>query len=88
MVKAITLIVVFCGLFELSACIGITKGTTWCGSGNKSTSIFDMKGSYTAIDRCCRDHDACPISIHRLSFKYNYYNHRLFTISDCQCDEK
>ncbi|CAG0894243.1 unnamed protein product [Cyprideis torosa] len=62
--------------------------TKWCGSGNRADHQNDL-GSYAGTDKCCRIHDTvCPMSINALSTGYGYYNHNLYTMSHCSCDER
>lgn len=65
----------------------IFPGTLWCGVG---TSAKDHKelGEEKDIDRCCRKHDFCPNYIERFTTRFGLFNHRLYTVSDCRCDDE
>lgn len=43
-------------------------------------------GENIEIDRCCRSHDHCNLSVESGETKYGYNNTGLYTVSDCQCD--
>ncbi|XP_022653961.1 uncharacterized protein LOC111269234 [Varroa jacobsoni] len=68
-------------------------GTLWCGPGDSASSYFEL-GSNAVIDRCCRDHDLCPIRAApgEISVPLTWYSKpagsstNLFTISHCRCD--
>lgn len=61
--------------------------TKWCGPGNDAKH-FDDLGENTEIDRCCRSHDHCRLSIAPGETKYNFTNDGLYRISDCLCDNE
>lgn len=73
-------------------------GTLHCGK-NEAPIISVQLGYFNNLDSCCRQHDACPISIAPNTYREmqineetgelrRYMNHGFFTISWCQCDEK
>ncbi|CAC5413896.1 PLA2G [Mytilus coruscus] len=45
--------------------------TKWCGKGNRANNYSDL-GSLDLLDRCCRIHDYCPISIKSRVIKTKY----------------
>ncbi len=63
-------------------------GTMWCGKGTTAKS-FSQLGEHTFADRCCRDHDHCPLDwvILGRETKYHLFNRYFFTISHCKCDK-
>lgn len=65
----------------------IYPGTNWCGVGSATEGYNDL-GWNAAVDRCCRQHDHCPRIIEAFSKKYNYFNYRFHTLSECECDER
>nr|XP_008193524.2 PREDICTED: phospholipase A2C isoform X1 [Tribolium castaneum] len=65
----------------------IYPGTKWCGDGNISKSYDDL-GKFADTDKCCREHDMCPINIDAGATKYDLVNTGLFTRSHCDCDKK
>ena len=62
-------------------------GTKWCGDGNKSASYHDL-GYWDRLDRCCREHDHCPLSIHSDKQRWGVKNTVGYTVSDCKCDDR
>ncbi|KFD57788.1 hypothetical protein M514_01458 [Trichuris suis] len=62
-------------------------GTYWCGAGTKAKSA-DQFGENSEADRCCRNHDQCPMAIAGFSRQYNLFNHLAYTISLCECDKQ
>ncbi|KAI8034483.1 uncharacterized protein LOC128264475 [Drosophila gunungcola] len=65
---------------------GIIPGTKWCGTGDIAETYSDL-GSEMAMDRCCRQHDLCPIKIRAYQHKYDLMNDSLYTKSHCICDD-
>ncbi|XP_017851117.1 uncharacterized protein LOC108605822 [Drosophila busckii] len=65
---------------------GIIPGTKWCGTGDIADTYNDL-GSEMAMDRCCRQHDLCPIKIRAYQNKYELMNDSLYTKSHCICDD-
>jgi len=65
----------------------IWQGTHWCGIRKKDIQSHSVL-NISVTDKCCKDHDSCPHYISRWSTKYNLFNWRLYTISECSCDEK
>lgn len=65
----------------------IYPGTNWCGVGTSSERYNEL-GWNAAADRCCRQHDHCPYIIDGFSTKYNLFNYRFHTLSECECDER
>ncbi|XP_072044483.1 uncharacterized protein [Amphiura filiformis] len=63
-------------------------GTMWCGKGTTAKS-FAQLGENAFADRCCRDHDHCPLEwvILGRETRYHLFNRYFFTISHCQCDK-
>lgn len=57
-----------------------------CGPGNTASSYDDL-GKYKDADMCCRDHDHCD-NIEAGQTKYNLTNRDMFTVLDCDCDNK
>lgn len=39
------------------------------------------------MDRCCRDHDICPVKIRAYQSRYNLTNNSIYTKSHCICDD-
>ncbi|XP_033636903.1 uncharacterized protein LOC117297848 [Asterias rubens] len=62
-------------------------GTLWCGPGSEAEQ-YENLGEDKAADYCCREHDHCPNMIERWASKYGIFNHRLYSISDCECDKR
>lgn len=56
----------------------ILTGTKWCGTGDIAETYSDL-GSEMAMDRCCRQHDLCPIKIRAYQNKYELMNDSLYT---------
>ncbi|KAH8415356.1 hypothetical protein KR222_005039 [Zaprionus bogoriensis] len=65
---------------------GIIPGTKWCGTGDIADTYSDL-GSEMAMDRCCRQHDLCPVKIRAYQNKYELMNDSLYTKSHCICDD-
>ncbi|XP_034490431.1 phospholipase A2 hemilipin [Drosophila innubila] len=65
---------------------GIIPGTKWCGTGDIAETYSDL-GSEMPMDRCCRQHDLCPIKIRAYQNKYELMNDSLYTKSHCICDD-
>ncbi|KAH8244726.1 hypothetical protein KR038_001905 [Drosophila bunnanda] len=65
---------------------GIIPGTKWCGTGDIANTYSDL-GSEMAMDRCCRQHDLCPVKIRAYQHKYELENDSLYTKSHCICDD-
>ncbi|EDW00117.1 GH12690 [Drosophila grimshawi] len=65
---------------------GIIPGTKWCGTGDIAETYRDL-GSEMAMDRCCRQHDLCPVKIRAYQQKYELMNDSLYTKSHCICDD-
>ncbi|KAH8400206.1 hypothetical protein KR215_008887 [Drosophila sulfurigaster] len=65
---------------------GIIPGTKWCGTGDIAETYSDL-GSEMAMDRCCRQHDLCPVKIRAYQNKYELMNDSLYTKSHCICDD-
>ncbi|XP_066596783.1 uncharacterized protein [Prorops nasuta] len=76
------------GLTEnsLSLLAGIVPGTKWCGPGDIAETYRDL-GQNANIDRCCRNHDLCPVKIRSKTTRYNLTNNSVYTKSHCTCDE-
>ncbi|XP_075154362.1 uncharacterized protein LOC142227981 [Haematobia irritans] len=70
----------------LSILSGIIPGTKWCGTGDIAETYSDL-GTETQMDRCCRQHDLCPVKIRALQKKYELNNESLYTKSHCICDD-
>ncbi len=66
----------------------IFPGTLWCGVGNVADGDYENLGDNPTVDRCCRTHDHCPDYIESFETKYDIFNYRMYTISDCQCDNE
>ncbi|XP_072164428.1 uncharacterized protein [Diadema setosum] len=67
--------------------IFIIPGTLWCGSGNIADTYNDL-GEHKSTDECCREHDHCPYTISSWESRFSIFNHRLYTLSDCDCDQR
>ncbi|XP_011633155.1 uncharacterized protein LOC105424558 isoform X1 [Pogonomyrmex barbatus] len=65
---------------------GILPGTKWCGTGDIAENYHDL-GDLPYIDRCCRNHDLCPIKVRAQQTRYNLTNYSLYTKSHCTCDK-
>ncbi|XP_068158328.1 uncharacterized protein [Drosophila tropicalis] len=65
---------------------GIIPGTKWCGTGDIAETYSDL-GSEMTMDRCCRQHDLCPVKIRAYQKKYELMNDSLYTKSHCICDD-
>ncbi|KAJ6637658.1 Phospholipase A2 isozymes PA3A/PA3B/PA5 [Pseudolycoriella hygida] len=65
---------------------GIVPGTKWCGTGDIASSYSDL-GSEKTMDRCCRQHDLCPVKIRAYQNRYNLINNSLYSKSHCTCDD-
>lgn len=77
------------GLFPqnpFSLLSGIVPGTKWCGTGDIATSYSDL-GFEKTMDRCCRQHDLCPVKIRAYQNRYNLINNSLYSKSHCTCDD-
>ncbi|XP_073834236.1 uncharacterized protein [Musca autumnalis] len=70
----------------LSILSGIIPGTKWCGTGDIAETYDDL-GTETQMDRCCRQHDLCPVKIRAYQRKYDLTNDSLYTKSHCICDD-
>ncbi|KAH8289295.1 hypothetical protein KR054_003433 [Drosophila jambulina] len=70
----------------ISLLSGIIPGTKWCGTGDIAETYSDL-GSEMAMDRCCRQHDLCPVKIRAYQHKYELENDSLYTKSHCICDD-
>jgi len=59
-----------------------------CGAGNISKSYEDLgSGSYFEVDKCCRTHDHCPVTVGAFSMMFNTFNYHPYTKSHCACDD-
>lgn len=65
---------------------GIIPGTKWCGTGDIAETYSDL-GTEAEMDRCCRQHDLCPVKIRGLQHKYDLMNDAIYTKSHCECDD-
>ncbi|KAI4480261.1 hypothetical protein M0804_010259 [Polistes exclamans] len=65
---------------------GILPGTKWCGAGDIADNYHDL-GREANIDRCCRNHDLCPVKVRAHTSRFNLNNNSLYTKSHCTCDE-
>ncbi|XP_067639161.1 uncharacterized protein [Eurosta solidaginis] len=65
---------------------GIIPGTKWCGTGDIAQTYSDL-GTEFEMDRCCRQHDLCPVKIRAYQNKYDLMNDSLYTKSHCICDD-
>uniref|UniRef100_A0A3Q0SHR9 Phospholipase A2-like central domain-containing protein n=1 Tax=Amphilophus citrinellus TaxID=61819 RepID=A0A3Q0SHR9_AMPCI len=43
---------------------------------------------FEGADRCCREHDHCLHIIPAFTVNYGVFNHNLFTVSHCECDQR
>ncbi|XP_050309089.1 phospholipase A2-like [Anthonomus grandis grandis] len=66
---------------------GIAPGTKWCGAGNIAKDNEDF-GIDVESDKCCKNHDLCPMNIAAGEQKYGLKNTGLFTRSECSCDKE
>lgn len=62
----------------LSLSLSLVTGTKWCGTGDIAETYSDL-GSEMAMDRCCRQHDLCPVKIRAYQNKYELMNDSLYT---------
>ncbi|XP_043492456.1 uncharacterized protein LOC122517905 [Polistes fuscatus] len=62
------------------------QGTKWCGAGDIADNYHDL-GREANIDRCCRNHDLCPVKVRARTSRFNLNNNSLYTKSHCTCDE-
>jgi hypothetical protein len=65
----------------------IAPGTKWCGHKRLAKDYVDL-GGLSNLDRCCRRHDMCPLSISGFCTKYHLFNYRPFSVSHCHCDRR
>merc|ERR1712227_235227 len=66
---------------------GIVPSTKWCGVDDVAVEYHDL-GENQSLDKCCRQHDHCPIKIKPFSNTYGLFNlFSPYTKSHCQCDE-
>ncbi|XP_047352600.1 uncharacterized protein LOC124950211 [Vespa velutina] len=70
---------------SLTLLSGIIPGTKWCGTGDIAENYHDL-GREANIDRCCRNHDLCPVKVRAQTSRYNLNNNSLYTKSHCSCD--
>lgn len=61
-----------------SLSLSLVTGTKWCGTGDIAETYSDL-GSEMAMDRCCRQHDLCPVKIRAYQNKYELMNDSLYT---------
>ncbi|KAI4472853.1 hypothetical protein M0802_016465 [Mischocyttarus mexicanus] len=52
----------------------------------KTDNYHDL-GREANIDRCCRNHDLCPVKVRARTSRFNLDNNSLYTKSHCTCDE-
>ncbi|XP_015794174.1 phospholipase A2 [Tetranychus urticae] len=74
-------------IFDLASDLLIAPGTKYCGPGNRSSSYDDL-GRRVELDKCCRAHDNCPMSIGGFQSKYGLTNPQAYTSSRCDCDRE
>lgn len=65
---------------------GVFPGTKWCGTGDIARNFHDL-GTEKEMDRCCRDHDICPVKVRAYQSRYNLTNNSIYTKSHCVCDD-
>lgn len=65
----------------------IFPGTKWCGAGDIAKHYDDL-GAAAGTDKCCREHDHSNDSIGALTTKHGIFNHRLYTMTNCDDDSK
>ncbi|XP_003740829.1 uncharacterized protein LOC100900196 [Galendromus occidentalis] len=65
----------------------IYPGTLWCGPGNVAESYAQL-GRYTETDRCCRNHDYCPVCIPPHTDKYGFNMTFAYSVLSCECDRQ
>jgi secretory phospholipase A2 len=70
----------------LSLFSGVFPGTKWCGTGDIAKNYHDL-GTEKQMDRCCRQHDICPVKIRAYQTRYDLTNNSLYTKSHCTCDD-
>ncbi|MGH0143893.1 UNVERIFIED_CONTAM: hypothetical protein FKN15_001163 [Acipenser sinensis] len=46
------------------------------------------RGVFDQADLCCREHDHCKETISVFKIKYGIFNHHLYTLSHCECDQR
>ncbi|KAK5932490.1 hypothetical protein CgunFtcFv8_004191 [Champsocephalus gunnari] len=59
----------------------------WCGTGSQAVR-YDQLGMFESADRCCREHDHCLHVIPSFTMNYGVFNHNLYTVSHCDCDQR
>ncbi|XP_071945520.1 group 3 secretory phospholipase A2-like [Antedon mediterranea] len=62
-------------------------GTLWCGGGTNA-QYYEELGEEVHADRCCREHDHCPLYIKRWETKFYVSNRSFYTYCYCKCDKK
>ncbi|XP_041078600.1 group 3 secretory phospholipase A2-like isoform X2 [Polyodon spathula] len=65
----------------------IVPGTLWCGRGTAAQNFTEL-GIFDQADLCCREHDHCKETISAFKIKYGIFNHHLYTLSHCECDQR
>jgi len=60
----------------------IVPGTLWCGAGQIADQYSNLGPDYQ-LDRCCRQHDFCPLDVMRFTLQ----NPTPYTQVACLCDE-
>lgn len=65
----------------------IVPGTLWCGRGTAAQHFTEL-GVFDQADLCCREHDHCKETISVFKIKYGIFNHHLYTLSHCECDQR
>jgi len=66
----------------------LMAGTVWCGRGNSSNGDYNALGIFKDVDTCCRAHDHCPFQIHKGNQRWGLVNPKIYTVSDCRCDNQ
>lgn len=60
----------------------LIQGTKWCGVDDKADNYNDL-GKYERLDKCCRAHDGCAMSLKPGKSGWgltNYWFHRRYII--------
>ncbi|KAK1156622.1 group 3 secretory phospholipase A2-like [Acipenser oxyrinchus oxyrinchus] len=65
----------------------VVPGTLWCGRGSAAQHFTEL-GVFHQADLCCREHDHCKETISVFKIKYGIFNHYLYTLSHCECDQR
>ncbi|XP_063447288.1 phospholipase A2-like [Mytilus trossulus] len=65
----------------------IYPNTNWCGILKGDMANISDLGSLDQLDKCCRTHAYCPISINAFETQYGISNTGATTVYDCACED-